>query len=460
MNLKNYQTNFDFSRAFDLQKNLNNGFVNNIFDTFVTNTALKKNKLFQKHFNFIITELFFCWLESKEQFLSVSMSKRGYNSNSRYNPNKISSNCIKIIKYLKENELLEFFPGFFDSRKKKSRLSRIRAKRKLIDEFRKVKLNDSYFIHHEKREFIYLYKNNTLNEYNDNFKTHELREILELYNKTIQNNLFDISCYEGENFKNYNGKSINLSILNSVLNCYFLEKLSTEPTLGGCWWDKLDESYVLKYKKNFLINNEESMYFDLLDIFPDFLSFHFNCAIKIPSSTEDDLSYSEKCYILLKYIRSKKKDKFIQTFLREKKRYGFGQYNNSELKQIMNRFIHNNKKTFKLAENLAYNRWLEFCSKIFLELLKVSLNPDNPIYLVKDKIYFCVTHEKSVKINLVNILGKILKTLDFKIKSNYCINVSDLSSNFFGRLFRKKSSISNRYLKNLKNLEIKRIYGS
>ena len=112
------------------------------------------------------------------------MSKRGYNSNSRYNPNKISSNCIKIIKYLKENELSEFFPGFFDSRKKKSRLSRIRAKRKLIDEFRKVKLNDSYFIHHEKREFIYLYKNNTLNEYNDNFKTHELREILELYNKT------------------------------------------------------------------------------------------------------------------------------------------------------------------------------------------------------------------------------------------------------------------------------------
>ena len=81
MNLKNYQTNFDFSRAFDLQKDLNNEFTNNIFDAFVTNTALKKNKLFQKHFNFIITELFFCWLESKEQFLSVSMSKIFFNHN-------------------------------------------------------------------------------------------------------------------------------------------------------------------------------------------------------------------------------------------------------------------------------------------------------------------------------------------------------------------------------------------
>ena len=36
----------------------------------------------------------------------------------------------------------------------------------------------------------------SLNEYNDNFKTHELREILGLYNKIIQKNLFDIPCYE------------------------------------------------------------------------------------------------------------------------------------------------------------------------------------------------------------------------------------------------------------------------
>ncbi len=127
---------------------------------------------------FIITELFFCWLESKDQFLSVSMSKRGYNSNSRYNPNKISSYCIKIINYLRKNELLEFFPGFLDLRKKKSRLSRIKAKDKLITEFKKVKLNKSYSIHHQKREFVYLYQNNIKREYNDNFKTHELREIL------------------------------------------------------------------------------------------------------------------------------------------------------------------------------------------------------------------------------------------------------------------------------------------
>ena len=460
MNLKNYQTNFDFSRAFDLQKNLNNGFAEGIFDNLVTNNDLKKNQLFRKHFNFIITELFFCWFESKEQFLSVSMSKRGYNSNSRYNPNKISSYCIKIINYLKENELLEFFPGFFDQKKNKSRLSRIKPKKKLIDEFRNVNLNNSYSIHHERREFIYLYKNNILNEYDDNFTTHELRSILDLYNKVIQKNLFDIPSYEGETFKNYNGKSIGLFTSNSQLNCYFFETFATDPILGGCWWDKLDEHYILKYKKEFLINNQESMYVDLLEILPDFLSFCLDSVIQIRSSNLDDISYSEKCYILLKYIRSKNKDKFIHTFLREKKRYGFAEYNNSELKQAIYTFIKNNKKTFKLVENIAYEKWFGFCSKVFTELLKVSLNPDNPMYLVKDKIYFCIKHEKNVKTNLEKILVNILRISDFKIKSNYCIKVKNTPSNFFGKLFSNKSGISNRYIKNLKNFERKKNYGS
>ena len=63
--------------------------------------------------------------------------------------------------------------------------------------------------------------------------------------------------------------------------------------------------------------------FDLLDIFPNFLSSQSDCNIDIQSSSVDDLSYSEKCYILLKYIKSKNKEKFVQIFLREKKRFGF-----------------------------------------------------------------------------------------------------------------------------------------
>ena len=51
----------------------------------------KKNILLEKHLRLLLIELFYCWYESKQQFLSLSMSKRGYNSKSRYNPNNISS---------------------------------------------------------------------------------------------------------------------------------------------------------------------------------------------------------------------------------------------------------------------------------------------------------------------------------------------------------------------------------
>ena len=44
--------------------------------------------------------------------LAVSMSKRGYLSNSRYNPNKISSYLIKVINFLKVENFIKFYPGF------------------------------------------------------------------------------------------------------------------------------------------------------------------------------------------------------------------------------------------------------------------------------------------------------------------------------------------------------------
>ena len=55
------------------------------------------------------------------------MSKRGYNSKSRYNPNNISSYTINAVNFLKKVKLIDFFPGFFDRKTKKSRLTRIRA---------------------------------------------------------------------------------------------------------------------------------------------------------------------------------------------------------------------------------------------------------------------------------------------------------------------------------------------
>ena len=70
--------------------------------------------------------------------MSVSMSKRGYNSRSRYNPNNISSYTIKIINFLKDEKMIDFYPGFFDRKSGKSRLTRIRASEPLKKKFEKI----------------------------------------------------------------------------------------------------------------------------------------------------------------------------------------------------------------------------------------------------------------------------------------------------------------------------------
>ena len=122
MNKSNDQIDFNFSRNLDIQKNLFLDFI----DSFIADFS-NKDLLFKKHLKIVMIELFYCWRESEEQFLSVSMSKRGYSSKSRYNPNKISSYTIKIINFLKDEKIIDFYPGFFDRKSGKSRLTRIRA---------------------------------------------------------------------------------------------------------------------------------------------------------------------------------------------------------------------------------------------------------------------------------------------------------------------------------------------
>ena len=95
----------------------NSGTAINLLENIV---SLKgKNILLEKHLKLLLLELFYCWHESSEQFLSLSMSKRGYNSKSRYNPNNISSYTINAVNFLKKIKLIDFFPGFFDRTTKK-----------------------------------------------------------------------------------------------------------------------------------------------------------------------------------------------------------------------------------------------------------------------------------------------------------------------------------------------------
>ena len=87
---------------------------------------------------------------------------------------------------------------------------------------------------------------------------------------------------------------------------------------------------------------------------------------------------------------------------------------------MINNFINLNNNTFGILKKETSIKWLEFCSRIFLNLIKVSLNRDNPIYLVRDKIYFAFIQQRTIKHNLYKILEKEFETSEISIVINDC----------------------------------------
>ena len=186
------QLDFNFSRQIDLQRNLSFKLLDKlIVDLFDKN----KSELLIKHLKLLIIELFICWMESEHQFLSVSMSKRGYKSKSRYNPNRISSYLIKAIRFLNEEKMINLYPGFYDSKRKISRLTRIKAAGSLVGFFRKIKISNAQNFNHIGREFILIHSNGDLKEYKDTYETEEKRSVINYYNKLIYKTSFDIPSY-------------------------------------------------------------------------------------------------------------------------------------------------------------------------------------------------------------------------------------------------------------------------
>ena len=110
------QLDFDFSRPIDFQRNIDLEIINNCANDLVES---RENHIFIKHLRLLLLELYFCWLESESQFLAVSMSKRGYFSKSRYNPNNISSYMIRTIDFLKKKKINRILFWFFRCKNEK-----------------------------------------------------------------------------------------------------------------------------------------------------------------------------------------------------------------------------------------------------------------------------------------------------------------------------------------------------
>ncbi len=441
------QLDFDFSRPIDFQRNI----CSEIIDDCISELFKEdKNSLFNKHLKILILELYYCWIESDMQFLTVSMSKRGYNSKSRYNPNNISSYLIKVVKLLVKNNLINFHAGFYDHRTKKSRLTRIKSSKMLINQFEKIKLPSTQNINHRKKEYLLLYNKGKLCEYKDSYDTQEIRVILENYNKIVSKTLFDVPNLKRNILVRGDNKKIIISPFSSVFYKKEIEKID-KGLIGGCWWNKIDLHLFLNIKKKLTINNQKTSYIDLTKYFASYLSMISNSNVSIQQrSFSGVLDYDQLCYLIMKGFRSQTSKSFLNSVYKERKKFSLQSFTLSEIRGAINNHIMANQK----LQNFLYKGkdigWNFVVSKIFFKLVSEITKIKVPVFLVRDKIYFPTDRESIILEKLEKIIFYELNLNNFKLHAEKASDFNFEKKGFFGRLVKSDIDFSQRYLDNKK----------
>ena len=318
------------------------------------------------------------------------------------------------------------------------------------NEFEKINFNDDININHKKREYLIgMDLRNKRIEYVDNFRSHEIREVVRNYNNQIAKTFFDIPNLKDPFINRSDNKKIVISELTSLSNFHFYENFETTQEINGGWWDRFDIQSLGVYKEKLIINNNLTGFIDLLDCFFFYLSKTFE--FKIESSDVNDLDYfniDQKCYLIIKGINSKNFKSFFRSLSLEKKQYFQEKEISSEnLKAILETFQRKNSKltlNFFKQKNI---KWGRFVSAIFFELLKKIGDINVSLFLVKDKIYFPLDFGDIIANKIQKILENKLRLSKVDVKIQACNPYDFKPKGFFGKIVSSKSNFSLRYLK-------------
>ncbi len=452
MNTVNDQIDFNFSRPLDIQKNLDLKKAESLYKNSIFTE--NKNFLLEKHLKLLLIELFYCWYESNKQFLSLSMSKRGYNSKSRYNPNNISSYTINAVNFLRKIKLIDFFPGFFDRKTKKSRLTRIRASKGLRNYFEESLQFIDKKINHPKREFVIIRDQlNNKVEYVDDFKTHEIREILTEYNNLLSTSIIDVPTYENKFFVRSDKRKIAISETSSQANLFLRKDSDNIEKFDGCWWNKLDISLINIFQDKFLINNNPTSYVDLNDFFENYLLMQLNInRLRI----SEDFSFAQICKIISKGLKLENYESLIKSLCLEKGNFFANKdIGVEDIRLKVDGFLKKNQEISSHFFKGNPINWESVVAKVFLKLLINIVPAKIPIFLIQEKIYFPDNFQQNILKTLNEILEKELGLAKQSLKSYPCDSYNFKNKAFFSNILSRKVKCSNRYLNRISNQRLK-----
>ena len=340
--------------------------------------------------------------------------------------------------------------AFMTRGQKKSRLTRIKSSKMLINQFEKVKLLSTSSINHRKKEYLLIYNEGKLHEYKDSYNTQEIRVILENYNEIISKTLFDIPNLESKILVRGDNKKIVISPFSSVFFKKEIKKLD-EGLIGGCWWNKIDLHLFLNIKNKLTINNQKTSYIDLTNYFTNYLSMISNSNVSIQQrSFSKVLGYDQLCYLVMKGFRSQTPTSFLNSIYRERKKFSLQGFTRNEINEAINNHIMKNERLQTFLYKGKDIGWNFVVSKIFFKLVSEIINIKIPVFLVRDKIYFPTDRESIIFEKLEKILFNELNINNFKLSAEKASDFNFKKKKFFGRLVKSNIDFSKRYLDNKK----------
>jgi len=250
---------YDNSKLLDVHKwsdylEVNNA-VNHIYGELKRIQGCKGNVELQKrHLRVIILDLWATWLEDKTKYIAYHRGKNQYKGNSRYNKLHISFKTVSIVDSLEKLGYVENKNGFFDEKRKRSRIARMKTTPKLIRLIEKKHecMPEMIKTHPDKECIILRDKNKNEIEYQDTIRTKSMRNDLLEYNQLLAKTFIDIPSYPKEGVWSKSEKRrINIDHTNKFVRRIF-NNGSWED--GGRfysgWWQNIPRDWREKIRIN------------------------------------------------------------------------------------------------------------------------------------------------------------------------------------------------------------------
>ena len=394
-----------------------------------------KHDLQKKHVKVIILDLWATWLLDRTMYISYHRNKNQYKGDSRYNKLHISFKTIAIVDELEKNKYVENKHGYRFPKPGKPRVSRMKAKSKLIKLIEKDCSPEMIQIHPNTECIILRDENKKDIEYRDTTRIKSMRNDLYEYNNLIRVNHFDIPNYPIEGaYSKSEQRKIKINHSDKFVRRIFNNKSWYQGgRYYGGWWQQIPK----EWRQEIRIGNTPTVEIDYSGLHIVILyaiqGIDYWKTIKKDVYEIDGYEKSERMRsflktVLLTILNCKNEDevcKSIRNLISRthkeelqwvKKTMKWKTLTDKNIKKLLNDFVSPHKAIHKYFHS-GYGVKLQNIDSMMAEMvIRRMCEIDIPILCIHDSFIVRRYHKKTLENEMIGAFNWILNQLNRKNK--------------------------------------------